>query len=342
MRGAYYREESTRVVQPMLEFSKDLPAGFDVGGHTLVDAITSASIGQGVAQDRLFQERRYEGAIVAGKSWGHTRLGGFFRHSNEPDYVSNTVGLTFAHGVWENSGTLMVNLAAGHDDIQPKFQDPKKLDLVFGGVAYQQALSPVTIAEVGYEAFYLNGFQGNPYLSHPSLGRGRIPAVRLRHVVAARIARFVPALGVAAQLHYRFYLDQDSSLRAGPWGMVAHSVEGRVSKELGRDVEVRLSYRFHSQGGAGFYCKNPPNFLNDCYEMNALFHSVDEKFGGLSTHLPEVKLTWDLRVLRGRGFFDLFALGAVDISYGIFFQTSHYGGQWGGAHLLQTGYSLPF
>ncbi len=47
VRGAYFREASNRVIQPMMEITKDLPDGYDVGGHLLVDAISSASIAQG-------------------------------------------------------------------------------------------------------------------------------------------------------------------------------------------------------------------------------------------------------------------------------------------------------
>ena len=43
VRGAYYREASTRVVQPMLQLSTDLPEGFDLSATALVDAISSAA-----------------------------------------------------------------------------------------------------------------------------------------------------------------------------------------------------------------------------------------------------------------------------------------------------------
>src|SRR5687767_13749882 len=62
IRGAYFREASTRVVQPMLELSKDLPSGFEVGVSTAVDAISSASIAQGATADEVFTENRYEGS----------------------------------------------------------------------------------------------------------------------------------------------------------------------------------------------------------------------------------------------------------------------------------------
>ncbi len=57
-RGAYFREASNRVIQPMMELTKDLPQGYDVGGHLLVDAISSASIAQGAMVDeRVHRER---------------------------------------------------------------------------------------------------------------------------------------------------------------------------------------------------------------------------------------------------------------------------------------------
>jgi hypothetical protein len=51
LRGQYYREPSTRVVQPVVEIEKDLPDGFDVNTHLLLDAITSASAASGPAGD---------------------------------------------------------------------------------------------------------------------------------------------------------------------------------------------------------------------------------------------------------------------------------------------------
>ena len=47
VRGVYYREPSTRVIQPMVEVERDSPSGIDVGAHFLVDAITSASLPPG-------------------------------------------------------------------------------------------------------------------------------------------------------------------------------------------------------------------------------------------------------------------------------------------------------
>ncbi len=71
------------------------------------------------------------------------------------------------------------------------------------------------------------------------------------------------------------------------------------------------------------------------------------------------KVIWDLRLLNGTAL-DFFAAGTFDVSYGYYFEGSPYGQEftdrnappvigelpfsreYGGAHLIQTGYSLPF
>ena len=96
-----------------------------------------------------------------------------------------------------------------------------------------------------------------------------------------------------------------------------------------------------------------------CYGMSPEYHSVDIKFGDLRTQLAELKLIWDMRLLAGTAL-DFFAAGTFDVSYGYYFEGSPYGQEftdrnappvigelpftreYGGAHLIQTGYSLPF
>ncbi len=346
VRGAYYREPSTRIVQPMVEITKDLPEGFDVGAHYLLDAITSASVAQGLVEDRVLTEKRNEVRLSAGKTIERTRFGASFRHSTEPDYVSDSASVGLSQGVWDNSGTVALNLAYGRDYLLPRRPDGSRIDLdvYFAGLSYEQALSPTTLAQIGYDFTYLDGYLANQYLRHGSLGRENVPGRRYRNAFAVRLARYVPVATLGFQVHYRLYLDggrfQKNDQTIEPWGLRAHTVEGRVYKGLGRDLEVRLSYRYHSQGAASFWCNSVPRDGGDpsCYGMYPAYHSVDVKFGGLATHQPEVKLTWDLRALGGVPLLDWFAPGTAEISYGRFLQSTYYGG----AHLLQVGYSLPF
>src|SRR4051812_37123040 len=59
MRGVYYKERSTRVIQPMLDAMFEAGAHGMVSGHFLVDAITSASPASG-AISTPFSEQRLE------------------------------------------------------------------------------------------------------------------------------------------------------------------------------------------------------------------------------------------------------------------------------------------
>jgi hypothetical protein len=362
VRGAYFREASNRVVQPMMEVMKDLPGGVDVGGHLLVDAISSASIAQGALADTVFSENRYEGSVNLGYTRNQQRLGGFLRYSHEPDYKSYTGGVSLNREVWDRTGTVGINVAFTHDDIEPPPpQSPKDLNVFFAGVGYTQALSPTTMGQLVYETYLQRGFLANPYLAHGSLGREDVPDRRLRHAFAARLAQYVPRAELGLQLHYRLYYDQQSLFDTGPWGILGHTLEGRLSKAIGPNVELRGTYRFHHQSAANFWCNTITSMGGDisCYGMSPEYHSVDIKFGTLRTQVAELKAIWDLRLLNGSAL-DFFASGTFDLSYAYYFEGTPYGQeftdinappvlgklpysrQYGGAHVIQTGYSLPF
>jgi hypothetical protein len=172
-------------------------------------------------------------------------------------------------------------------------------------------------------------------------GRANCPKQRVRNVWVARLARYFPSVSAGVQAHYRLYYDQWWDPKPDPWGMVAHSAEGRVYADVTPNLEVRLSYRFHTQGRARFWwCSADPSRVMDpeCGPEILSMHTGDEKFGPLRTHLIELKLTWEARSLAKVPVLAWFALGAFELSYGRYLQTTHYGN----AHLLQTGYSLPF
>src|SRR5678815_642255 len=63
VRGVYYKERATRVMQPMLDGMFDAGGHGIVTGHFLVDAITSASASSGAADAQPFTENRYEGGL---------------------------------------------------------------------------------------------------------------------------------------------------------------------------------------------------------------------------------------------------------------------------------------
>jgi Protein of unknown function (DUF3570) len=338
--GAYFRETSTRVVQPMIEVAKDLPAGFDASAHFLVDAITSASIAAGTNQDSIFTELRKEVGMTLGKTLASTHLAVSYRQSREPDYVSHTVGLQLTQAFWDNTGTVALDFSHGPDRLGMTLD--RSMKVTFAGILYTQALSPTLLAEAGYEMSYLRGYLANPYIQVPNLGYEKPPYGRLRHVLVARVAHYLPGSHTGLQLHYRFYIDQGVASGPGPdpWGMVGHTVEARVYQELRWGLELRLSYRLHSQGAARFWCNTDASRggRTDCYGFTPQYYSADPKFGPLATHVPQIKLTWQARALARTPVLGWLSSGEFELSYAHYFQNTRYGG----AHLMQTGYSLPF
>jgi hypothetical protein len=338
VRGVYFREASTKVVQPMVQVTKDLPNGIDVAAHGLVDAITSPSILTGVAGDDIFTEYRKEAGLMVGKTFERTRVALSYRESREPDYIARAVGFQLQQGVWENSGTLAMSLAYSTDTLGPMLTLPLKV--VFSALSYTQGLSPLLLGQIGYELSYLEGYQCNPYDKGQN-GTARCPWQRLRHVAVARLARYFPRSLASFQIHYRFYYDhwpaEDGS---NPWGIRAHTVEARVQKDLPFGLAVRLAYRVHSQGAANFWCNEDPARGGNpgCYGIAPRYHATDEKLGALTTHIPEAKLYWEARPLARVPVLSWFAPGVFELSYARYFQITHYGD----AHLLQTAYSLPF
>src|SRR5215475_5581508 len=86
VRGVYYKERATRVMQPMLDAMFDAGAHGIVTGHFLVDAITSASASSGAASDVPFTERRYEAGLGYAHELGELTLAGDVKGSTESDY----------------------------------------------------------------------------------------------------------------------------------------------------------------------------------------------------------------------------------------------------------------
>jgi hypothetical protein len=122
VRGAYYKESATRVIQPMLDARFDVAGGIEARGggelavHTLVDVITSASVASG-ADGEPFTENRYEGGARYLHSLGIARAGGWFRYSSEPDYRSAFGGLRAELDLAQRNTMLAAAASIGRDQL---------------------------------------------------------------------------------------------------------------------------------------------------------------------------------------------------------------------------------
>ncbi|HEY6478175.1 MAG TPA: DUF3570 domain-containing protein [Polyangia bacterium] len=350
IRGAYYREPSTRVIQPVVEIAKDLPYGFDVRAHYLVDTITSASAAAGTGADNIFTEIRNELAIGVGKNWNRTRVTLSYKYSAESDYWSHAVWASVAQRLWADTATVGLFGGVSLDEVgfsnvprRPNCVNPESLscplDSVYGGFAYTQVLSPVDVAQLNLDAANLWGFLANPYRQVP-MGPEVLPTNRLRTAFSVRYAHYIPEAQSGIQVQFRYYHDFDpTSFSSDPWGLSASTIEARIYHQLTRELQIRLLFRQYFQQPPAFWCDVPSNpGCTATITTSSPYQSSDPALGPVRTEYPEVKLIWDADALRAIPFFRWFAAGTFEISYGYYFQNNAFGN----AHVLQTGYTMPY
>ena len=314
MRGVYYKERSTRVMQPMLDGMFDAGARGTVVAHFLVDAITSASPGSGAAMAKPFTEQRYEGGIGYTQeldgpvAWiDKLRLGGDGRISDESDYRSIAADIHADAALAQKNTT--VGIAGG---VSSDRADASNAQSNLGGVGLlceddakpgvmvgNSSSCPLTVwnavasvsqiagrnAVVGatYDIAYLDGFQSNPYrrVADPASGTlipERHPFTRLRQAVAGSARIYWPAAQITFIPAYRYYWDD--------WGMHAHTPEITLVQEVGRHADASLMYRYYSQDAAFFWRAVYP----ESPTATRPYVTADPKMEAFDGHIIQAKL----------------------------------------------------
>jgi hypothetical protein len=281
MRGVYYKERSTRVMQPMLDGMFEVGERGILNAHFLVDAITSASPGSGAAVGKPFTEQRYEagGGYTQELDGPITlidklRVGGDARFSDESDYRSIAADGHADADLAQKNATL--GIAAGFSSDRADASGAQgalggirllcKADAEAGQLVGSSTSCPLTVtngivsasqilgknAVVGasYDIAYLNGYQSNPYrqVPEPSLGTfipERHPFTRLRQSAAITARFYIPAAQLTIIPGYRYYWDS--------WGIHAHTPELRLVQEVGRHADASFMYRYYTQDSAFFW-----------------------------------------------------------------------------------------
>jgi Protein of unknown function (DUF3570) len=285
VRGAYYKERSTRVAQPMIDARFDAGEHGEVVAHALVDSISSASVAAGAAGEP-FSESRFE----LGGSYLHRferlRLGGGARLSSEPDYQSAFLHFRGETDLADRNTTIAVNLAGGRDEVSNSGAQTEISDAIegtlytaLGSLSLTQVLTPVLVGQLTYDLVRLDGFQENPYRVVSAGGEfwpERVPETRTRHAAQAVLRGFVPLTRSTLIGAYRFYVDD--------WGVVGHTPDVRLVQELHEHLDVHLRYRYHRQSRGDFYKKiyatEDPDiepFLTDDVKLDRL---TTQSFGG--------------------------------------------------------------
>ncbi len=309
MRGVYYKERSTRVIQPMLDGMFEIGSRGLLDAHFLVDAITSASAGSGAANATPFTERRYEAGGTYGQEldgpeeWiDKIRVGGEGKFSTESDYRSIFAGARAEADLAQKNATVSIGAGASFDDVantgaqgpmggplldctnsgiasQARKDCPLRVYSVFG--AYSQVLSKNLIAGVGYDLSHLSGFQANPYrqvVTNGGFVPEKHPTERTRQAFSGSLKYFLPDTQTTFIGAYRYYRDD--------WNIHAHTPELRIIQQVGADADATVAYRYYTQTAAFFYEKRYP----DPAVMAVPYLTDDPKMSAFDGHIMEAKL----------------------------------------------------
>jgi Protein of unknown function (DUF3570) len=347
LRGNYYLEKSTRVIAPAVTAALETPQGIRVDATYLLDAITSASLATGAADDVLFTEKRHDFSAGAGYEidFGGVQLdlAASGRMSREPDYKSRGIGFAPALSLNERNTTLRLNGYYIHDDVarvvrMAPTDDPDRLvatradpvgtlDTLSLGFAIDQLLNPLAWATLGYDLAIQNGFTANAYRSATFPDGGVAPEShpdeRHRHAVYAWLQHYIPSAGASLRAGYRLYKDD--------WDILAHALEARAYQELGSHVEMRLRYRYYTQS-ASFFLNN----TKAEYDATG-YVTADPKMTAFQDHTFGFKLRLALGFVQGTWLNGL-RNAVFDGTLEYIINTNRYGNGW----VSQAGFIWPF
>lgn len=317
MRGVYYKERATRVMQPMLDGMFEVGLHGTVEAHVLVDAITSASTSSG-ASDTAFSERRYEGGAGYNHDFGTVRVGAAAKYSDEPDYKSTYGNVHAEMDLAQKNTVIAASLGRSSDEINAgqaqglfnpmiacKASDPltfsKTCDLATTsfGASISQVLSRNAVAGLTYDVAYADGYQANPYrqvLAGLALAPERHPNTRLRQAFGVSARYYLRDSKTTFIGAYRYYRDD--------WKVRAQTPELRIVQEVGRVADAAIRYRYYRQTQAFFFqprydssdVATDPYLTDDTKLSKFDGHTIEAKFGvigeafGLEDHWSEARL----------------------------------------------------
>lgn len=298
--------DRTTVITPDLSANVRLGDRTTVRAGYTVDIWTSASIDVRTAATRAIREQRDELNAGLAHELDDITLGADYRFSHEGDYVAHGGGLSLGYRLADGNATLGARLSAAQDVVSRSGDDDfeRRLGTLGALLTFTQNLDPKSLVQLAYELTRREGYQASPYRFVGVGGDGRCqasplcvpethPTLRIRNALALRARR---AFGErwSFGLDYRFYFDD--------WGVRGNTVLGTLGVVPSERSLVSLRYRFHHQGGAGFYAPfylidedRAPRFVTRDRELSPLFtHRLQVGFEqglDLSDAGPELRLT---------------------------------------------------
>lgn len=296
LRGNYYRETSTRVLQPMVHFRKELPdERFALEAEYLLDMISSASIAAGsliLGGDKVFNEARHEMTVGANSKVGDWTSSAFYRYSTETDYTANVFGFSLSRAFLRETATLSLSYSAnlarvyritnniGARSPWLSHGDTNQLQVHYLALGYSHVLTKTLVAGVSLEATYGVGPQDNPYRRARNGAPEIHPWVRMRLAPTGWLMWSIPRAKLVIEPRYRYYADD--------WGVNAHLADLRLHYRPHPTVHLRARYRFYIQDEAEFWRDD------GVWAVDYPYRSDDPKMDDFLSNTVGGQVVWEL------------------------------------------------
>lgn len=249
-----YDGGGTTVAGPSILVQKAMSPNSSIGVHYYADVISSASIETSAG---TYQDRRNE--IGLDIEYGHSAaiLDVGFNSVQEDDFSAHALDFDISQDIFNGSATLHLGGSRNWDTIQKK---GTKFKADASRYAYRigatSLLTAKTATHIDYEVTIDEGYLANPYSSARVLGataQEKIPLNRTMQAIAIRLAQSLTSrFSIATD--YRYFWDS--------WGIDSHTVEPRLSFQLGARWLAEIKARYYTQTEAAFYADNFAQELN--------------------------------------------------------------------------------
>lgn len=254
----HYDDGETQVTSPSVEidttFNNDrMKFGLGVANDILTssssDVRTYSSTGK-IEDNRKEFALNFESAVPDGT------MGFGYIQSDEVDYHSKIVSASATREFFQKNTVLGLGFSNGQDRIgdssDPQFDEPMNHQVY--SLSVTQVLSKIEIIQFLYDFRVESGYIMSPYRKakvknssgtiRSSLPENH-PRTRNRNAFAVKYNYFLQPWNLSLATTYRFYMDS--------WEVRSHTIEERLSRELGKRWSLSLIMRYYTQSKASFF-----------------------------------------------------------------------------------------
>ncbi|HKK70935.1 MAG TPA: DUF3570 domain-containing protein [Candidatus Krumholzibacteria bacterium] len=297
------------------------------GSDDAVDAITTASRPIRDIGDAYREYARTRKEVQFDVSRPELSVGYYF--STEEDYLAQMIRTQWNRDFAGETFNLSVGASFGWDTIDPLADaDSRSVSdhrhTTYANVVVTRVLTPTTVVRAGYETFFVDGLQHNPYRNVYVAGGNeteRHPDDRHRQDVYLRLNQYLP-LRASLKLEAKLYGDD--------WGVRSTTLGARLSQYVGDALIVRYRYRYYDQSAADFHSTN--------YTTTGGiggYRTADYRLSAFDAHLFGTRVHWSLRDLIEGG--TIWNGLALQLGYERYFNSNNFS-----ANILEAGVSLDF